>query len=170
MSTPSSASGLTTFTAAIAVIFGLVLLLGGIYLAVLGGSWYYVIAGLFFIAAAVLLQKLKSAALAVYAVLILGTVVWGLWEVGSDFFALAPRLDILGLFGLWLLIPAVTRGFEHAKGAKIALSGSLAITVAVMVYAVFNDPQEIRGELTAQQPAASQPVPGIADADWPAYG
>ena len=170
MSTPSSASGLTTFTAAIAVIFGLVLLLGGIYLAVLGGSWYYVIAGLFFIAAAVLLQKLKSAALAVYAVLILGTVVWGLWEVGSDFFALAPRLDILGLFGLWLLIPAVTRGFEHAKGAKIALSGSLAITVAVMVYAVFNDPQEIRGELTAQQPAVSQPVPGIADADWPAYG
>lgn len=43
MSTPSSGSGLKTFTAVIAVIFGLVLLIGGIYLAVLGGSWYYII-------------------------------------------------------------------------------------------------------------------------------
>lgn len=57
MSTPSSGSGLKTFTAVIAVIFGLVLLIGGIYLAVLGGSWYYIIAGLLFIATAVLLQN-----------------------------------------------------------------------------------------------------------------
>lgn len=59
--------------------------------------------------------KIKSTALIVYALLVLGTVVWGLWEVGSDFFALAPRLDILGLFGLLLLIPAVTRGFDNVK-------------------------------------------------------
>ena len=38
-----------------------------------------------------------------------------------------------------------------------------------MVYAVFNDPQEIRGELTTQQPATAQPIDGIPDADWPAY-
>ena len=170
MSTPSSGSGLKTFTAVIAVIFGLVLLIGGVYLAVLGGSWYYIIAGLLFIATAVLLQKLKSTALIVYALLVLGTVVWGLWEVGPDFFALAPRLDILGLFGLWLLIPAVTRGFDNAKGAKIALTGSLAITIAVMIYAVFNDPQEIRGELSSKQPATAQSIPGVADGDWPAYG
>jgi len=135
------------------LIFGLVLLIGGIYLAILGGSWYYIIAGIFFIATAVLLHKQKSTALIVYAVLILGTVVWGLWEVGSDFFALAPRLDILGLFGLALLIPAVTRGFGETKGAKIALTSTLAITIAVMIYSVFNDPQEIRGELKSQQPA-----------------
>ena len=102
MNTPSSGSGLKTILAIVAIILGLVLLIGGIYLAVLGGSWYYIIAGLFFIATAILLQKLKSSALIVYAILVLGTVVWGLWEVGSDFFALAPRLDILDLFGLLL--------------------------------------------------------------------
>ena len=170
MNTPSSGSGLKTILAIVAIILGLVLLIGGIYLAVLGGSWYYIIAGLFFIATAILLQKLKSSALIVYAIFVLGTVVWGLWEVGSDFFALAPRLDILGLFGLLLLIPAVTRGFNNTKGAKIALTGTLAITIAVMIYAVFNDPQEIRGELTTKQPATAQPIPGIADGDWPAYG
>ncbi|MFV5312357.1 glucose/quinate/shikimate family membrane-bound PQQ-dependent dehydrogenase [Acinetobacter schindleri] len=170
MNTSSSGSVLKTILAAIAAIFGLVLLFGGIYLATLGGSWYYIIAGLFFLATAVLLQKRKSTALIVYAVLVLGTVVWGLWEVGSDFFALAPRLDILGLFGLALLIPAVTRGFGETKGAKIALTSTLAITIAVMIYSVFNDPQEIRGELKSQQPAVHQSIPGIADEDWPAYG
>ncbi len=170
MNTSSSGSVLKTILAVIAVIFGLVLLIGGIYLAVLGGSWYYIIAGIFFIATAVLLQKLKGAALTVYAVLIIGTVVWGLWEVGSDFFALAPRLDILGLFGLALLIPAVTRGFNDAKTGKMALIGSLAITILVMIYAVFNDPQEIRGELKTQQPEKAKPIPGVADSDWPAYG
>lgn len=166
MQTPSS--GLRTLTIVIAIIFGLVLLIGGIWLAVLGGSWYYIIAGLLFIATAILLRKHKATALLVYSALVLGTVIWGLWEVGSDFFALAPRLDILGVFGLWLLIPAVTRGFE-AKTAKIALSGTLAITIAVMVYSIFNDPQEIRGTLSTNQPTP-QAVEGIADADWPAYG
>lgn len=170
MSTPSSGSVLKTIAAVIAAIFGLILLIGGIYLAVLGGSWYYIIAGLFFLITAILLQKLKSSALIVYAVLVLGTVVWGLWEVGSDFFALAPRLDILGLFGLFLLIPAVTRGFANSKGAKVALTGSLAITIAVMIYSIFNDPQEIRGTLTSQQPATAQAIAGIAEGDWPAYG
>ncbi|MEG1155603.1 MAG: membrane-bound PQQ-dependent dehydrogenase, glucose/quinate/shikimate family, partial [Acinetobacter sp.] len=170
MNTSSSGSVLKTILAVIAAVFGIGLLIGGIYLAVLGGSWYYIIAGILFIATAVLLYKRKSAALLVYAIFVLATVVWGLWEVGSDFFALAPRLDILGLFGLALLIPAVTRGFDQSKGAKIALGASLAITIAVMIYAVFNDPQEIRGELKSQQPATHQPIPGVADEDWPAYG
>ena len=170
MNTSPSGSMLKTILAVVAAIMGLVLLVGGIYLAVLGGSWYYIIAGIFFIVTAVLLQKLKGAALIVYAVLVLGTVVWGLWEVGSDFFALAPRLDILGLFGLVLLIPAATRGFENANTGKMALIGSLVITILVMIYAIFNDPQEIRGELKTQQPEIAKPIPGIADSDWPAYG
>ena len=170
MNNPSSASGFRTFTIVIAVVLGLFLLIGGIWLAVLGGSWYYIIAGLFFLVTAVFLRQLKSNALIVYSILVLATVIWGLWEVGSDFFALAPRLDILGVFGLWLLIPAVTRGFINAKGAKVILSGTLAITIAVMVYSIFNDPQEIRGTLSAQQPATAEAVPGVADADWPAYG
>ncbi|WP_252151588.1 glucose/quinate/shikimate family membrane-bound PQQ-dependent dehydrogenase [Acinetobacter terrestris] len=156
--------------AAVAIIFGLVLLIGGIYLAVLGGSWYYIIAGLFFIVTAILLQKSKTSALLVYAALVFGTVVWGLWEVGSDFFALAPRLDILGVFGLLLLIPALTRGFENTKGAKLTLISTLAIIIAVMIYSIFNDPQEIHGELSTKQPVTLQPTPGIADGDWPAYG
>ena len=54
MNTSSSGSVLKTILAVIAAVFGIGLLIGGIYLAVLGGSWYYIIAGILFIATAVL--------------------------------------------------------------------------------------------------------------------
>ncbi|SPL71884.1 glucose/quinate/shikimate family membrane-bound PQQ-dependent dehydrogenase [Acinetobacter stercoris] len=170
MTTPSSGSGFRTFTVIISAIFGLFLLIGGIWLAALGGSLYYILAGILFLVTAVLLRRLKSSALYVYAILVLFSVIWGLWEVGSDFFALAPRLDILGVWGLVLLIPAVTRGITNAKGAKLALAGSLAITILVMIYSVFNDPQEIKGTLKTAQPETHEGNTGVADADWPAYG
>ncbi len=47
-----------------------------------------------------------------------GTVVWGLWEVGPDFFALAPRLDILGSFGL------MAYSFQRSHAALTMLKGA----------------------------------------------
>jgi glucose dehydrogenase len=29
--------------------------------------------------------------------------IWGVWEVGFDFWALTPRSDILVFFGIWLI-------------------------------------------------------------------
>src|SRR5690606_14605507 len=105
-----------------------------------------------------------------YAALMLGTVIWGVWEAGTDFWALAPRFDILGLLGLWLLIPAVSRGISDAKTGKIALSGTLIIAIVVMIYSIFNDPQEINGEIKTEQPKQAQATTGVAPEDWPAYG
>ncbi|MDI8799862.1 UbiD family decarboxylase, partial [Salmonella enterica subsp. enterica serovar Montevideo] len=41
-----------------------------------------------------------------YAALLLATMIWGVWEVGFDFWALTPRSDILVFFGIWLILPA----------------------------------------------------------------
>lgn len=100
----------------------------------------------------------------------LGTIIWSVWEVGTDFWALAPRLDILGILGLWLLVPAVTRGINNLGSSKVALSSTLAIAIVLMVYSIFNDPQEINGEIKTPQPETAQAVPGVAESDWPAYG
>ncbi|OTG79015.1 membrane-bound PQQ-dependent dehydrogenase, glucose/quinate/shikimate family [Acinetobacter sp. ANC 5054] len=170
MSNPSTGTGMRTFTVVVMAVFAVVLLIGGIWLAVLGGSWYYIIAGLLMLASAIYLRKIQNSSLYIYAALMLGTVIWGLWEAGSDFWALAPRFDILGLLGLWLLIPAVTRGMENGKTAKIALSGTLVIAILVMFYSIFNDPQEINGEIKNPQPQTAKAVEGIAPEDWPAYG
>src|SRR5690606_22867939 len=133
-----------------------------------GGSIYYIVAGLLLLVTAVLLKKSNSKAFWVYAALMLGTVIWGVWEAGTDFWALAPRFDILGLLGLWLLIPAVSRGISDAKTGKIALSGTLIIAIVVMIYSIFNDPQEIHGEIKTEQPKQAQATTGVAPEDWPA--
>ena len=87
-----------TFPLVMAIILGLLgLWVGGFgaYLAALGGSLYYLLAGLTLLATAVLLYRRKSAALAVYAALLVLTILWALWEVGLDFWQLAPRGDLL---------------------------------------------------------------------------
>ncbi|WP_407305717.1 glucose/quinate/shikimate family membrane-bound PQQ-dependent dehydrogenase [Acinetobacter sp.] len=170
MSNPSTGTGMRTFSVIILAIFALILLIGGIWLAVLGGSIYYIVAGLLLLVTAVFLKKSNSKAFWVYAALMLGTVIWGVWEAGTDFWALAPRFDILGLLGLWLLIPAVSRGISDAKTGKIALSGTLIIAIVVMIYSIFNDPQEINGEIKTEQPKQAQTIAGVAPEDWPAYG
>lgn len=170
MSQPSSNSGLRTLTVVIAAVIGLFLLVGGIWLTALGGSFYYVIAGLALLIFAWLLLKRSSTSIWLYAALMLGTTLWGIWEVGTDFWALAPRLDILGILGLWILIPAVSRGIDNAKSSKIALSSTLVIAIVVMVYSIFNDPQEINGVIKNEQPKTAQAVEGVDPADWPAYG
>ncbi|OAT14790.1 PQQ-dependent glucose dehydrogenase [Buttiauxella noackiae ATCC 51607] len=137
----------------------------------IGGSWYYPIAGVVMLITAWLLWQRKALALWLYAALLLCTVAWGVWEVGFDFWALTPRLDVLFFFGVWLLLPFVYRHLIlPSAGAAPALGAVLAITVVALAWAVFNDPQEINGTLSAdaQTPAAASST--IPDADWPAYG
>src|SRR6476661_2168043 len=103
---------------ALIAILGLWLLGFGAWLALLGGSIYYVLAGIALLASAVLLFRGRSAGLIVYAAIVLVTMAWALWEVGLDFWQLAPRGDLLVPLGVLLLVPWVTRGL--APRARIA--------------------------------------------------
>ncbi len=169
-SNESNSSLLVTLTVIFAALTGLYLFAGGIWLIAIGGSWYYLIAGILMLAVTVLLKKRKAAALLLYAVLLLGTMIWGLAEVGSDFWALTPRCDVLVFFGIWLMLPVIWRKLTApSKLAYPALGSALVISGVILAYAVFNDPQEINGELPT---AASGPVVDteVADGDWSAYG
>lgn len=162
---------LVILTAVFAVLSGLYLLVGGIWLAKLGGSFYYIIAGVIELVVAWLLYRRRSSALLLYAVFLLATLIWSLWEVGSDFWALTPRLDVTFFLGLWLVLPFVYRGLSQGKFARGALSLVLVVTVIVLGYSVFNDPQEINGSLSPEQAANVEKTDdGIAAGDWPAYG
>ncbi|WP_414641560.1 glucose/quinate/shikimate family membrane-bound PQQ-dependent dehydrogenase [Buttiauxella sp.] len=161
---------IATLTTLFAVLTGLYLLIGGIWLVAIGGSWYYPIAGVVMLVTAWLLWQRKALALWLYAALLLCTMAWSVWEVGFDFWALTPRLDVLFFFGVWLLLPFVYRHLIlPATGAAPALGAVLAITVVALAWAVFNDPQEINGTLKSDEvtTSASSTIP---DADWPAYG
>src|ERR1700741_1833346 len=91
--------------AALVVLTGLGLLLGGIYLATLGGSLYYVLAGLAYWAAGVLLWRPQARGAWLLVLIAALTIPWALWESGTFYWALFPRLLVpLALAGLGLLL------------------------------------------------------------------
>ncbi|MBL7236532.1 glucose/quinate/shikimate family membrane-bound PQQ-dependent dehydrogenase [Novacetimonas hansenii] len=174
MNTPPTRPGpLLLLAIALCAISGLYLLGGGIWLAVLGGSIYYVLAGVALLGTAWLLFMRAQAALGLYALLLAGTMIWAVREAGFDFWALAPRGDILVPIGILLLLPGVTRHLRAPAGApRLVLGAVIAAAVAVVGIALTQDPQDIAGSLPAV--AQNAPTPGDAgqmpDEDWQAYG
>lgn len=152
------------------VVTALYLLVGGAWLLSLGGSAYYVITGVALLVVAWLLWRRSAAALVLYALVLVGTAIWALWESGPDFWALAPRSGVLVVFGVWLLL-LVSWRLGGARTAGIAsLVVALVAWAAVLVYANFNDPQQVNGTLNASAGAAGAAGAPGNGADWPAYG
>jgi len=165
-----------TFPLVMAIILALIgLWIGGFgaYLAALGGSVYYVLAGLALLATAVLLYRRKSAALAVYAALLVLTIAWALWEVGLDFWQLAPRGDLLVPLALVLLLPWLTRSLRPAtsalRGSGLALSVGVLVSLAVAVAALLQNQHDQPGNLPAAAAASTPFTYAAAPGDWPAY-
>ncbi|MGH6810733.1 MAG: membrane-bound PQQ-dependent dehydrogenase, glucose/quinate/shikimate family, partial [Ensifer adhaerens] len=165
-------------TAIVFALIGLVLGSGGAELLVLGGSPYYLIAGIGFLLTAILLFMRKAAAIWLYALVILGSLAWAVWEVGFDWWQLGPRGGIIVLLGLWLMLPAVRRplGFESPTGERYA-AGAWPLALAVLVsigiagYAMTQDPHDIRGDLPSDVVAANPPLGGnVPPGEWNQYG
>jgi quinoprotein glucose dehydrogenase len=99
------------------LVTGLGMALPGLYLAALGGSLYYAFAGgLILISAWLVLQRRRSG-VTLFWLVFLGTVVWSLWEVGPDGWALMPRLVYLAVAAVWLLLFA-----GHPSSARVRLA------------------------------------------------
>lgn len=76
----------------VCVLFGVVILAGGIWLITLGGSWYYALAGIGLVATGLLLNRNRIEAVWVYVLTWVGTAAWAWWEVGADWWAQVPRM------------------------------------------------------------------------------
>ena len=86
--------------ALIVALFGLALAAGGLWLITLGGSWYYLLAGAGMLVSGVLLFLQRLSGVWLYWLVFIGTLVWALWEVGLDPWALLPRVLALALIAL----------------------------------------------------------------------
>jgi quinoprotein glucose dehydrogenase len=167
-------------TGAILLLFGLFLLIGGVWLLALGGSWYYAIAGLAFLLTSWLTITRRPEALWVYAAIVAATLAWAVFEVGFDWWRLAPRGGVIVLLGLWLLVPWVTRALVPRfadtppaawRGGGLALSLVLVASVAVAIASMFNDPHAVRGEITAAAEAGGADTAGsLPPGEWHSYG
>lgn len=153
------------------LIAGLALALGGSKLVSVGGSAYYLIAGLSIIVCGILFTLRRGAALWLYALILFATLVWALWEVGLDWWQLVPRVAILCLIGILLLLPWWRKPLR-SKGGSLALMVSIAAAVIVAIASQFNDPGAIEGSLATNNQSTSDSVnpAQVAGEDWPAYG
>lgn len=165
-----------TITGIIFLIVGAALCAGGIWLTVLGGSPYYLIAGLGVAATGSLLIAGRAEALWLYTAVLLGTVIWAIAEVGFVGWQLEPRLVAPIILGLWLVLPWITRKLRHRatdkplRWSRAAAAPGLSVVIAAIVLGVgFAQPVGISGFWAGTRLAST--TPGLVpDADWLFYG
>ncbi|WOE78388.1 glucose/quinate/shikimate family membrane-bound PQQ-dependent dehydrogenase [Pseudomonas protegens] len=155
------------------LLMGLALLAGGIKLSMLGGSLYYVLAGIGLTLTGLLLLAGKRAALGLYALVLFASTLWSLWEIGLDWWQLVPRLSLWFALGVVLLLPWFRRPLLRDGPAPI---GTAALSVAVVlaggaaIGSQFTNPGEISGDLGRDSTDMASTAPAIPDGDWQAYG
>ena len=148
------------------ILLGLAFLVGGIWLLTLGGSFYYLVAGLVLVTVGGLLPVRRVATQALYAVFLVATLLWGLWESGYDWWPLATRIGWFLLLAIPLLIPAS----KQRRGAAITFGGVWALCGLALLGSLLNSPHTIEGRL-GEQVVNEQPDLGESpEADWLAWG
>ncbi len=147
---------------------------GGVTLIFLGGSWFYLVAGLAMVAVGYFVFRRQAPALWVALGLFVFSLIWALWEVGTDFWQLVPRIVVFLVIaiGAAIIAPILLR-----KDGKPALAGKYAAGVAVVLaiglIAVFGNMFRPHPTVVASGAKASVIMPDAGKEsgnDWPAYG
>lgn len=163
-------------TGLLVTLIGLALGIGGYDLLHLGGSAYYLVAGLAMVLSGVLLMVGSRLGFWVYAALLAGTLIWSLAEVGLDGWALVPRLVAPAVLGLWIAMPwvagrlgAADRRWTILRWSGAGVCTALIILVFALGWATTAWRWDRQGEIAMASPVAP-PNPAVADGDWQYYG
>lgn len=143
---------------ALILVLGVVLAAGGVWLVSLGGSWYYLLAGIGLVVSGWLLMQQSFGGVVTYGLVWLATLVWALWEVGLQGWPLVPRLVAPTVILLLVLIaipligkryrPAIERR-RPAVAARVA-----AVSISALAYASWH----FGGVAVAQEEAPAAPA------------
>ncbi|AWX99765.1 glucose dehydrogenase [Marinomonas primoryensis] len=148
-------------------VIGVALLLGGGWLFSLDGSLYYFIAGAALIAVSFLLRKRNTFANLIYAILLVGTLIWSIGESGFSWWPLATRM---GLF-LILAIPLLLLAFiKRHRGWRVLFPVWLAAAVVTISPLMMTPPTTVEGQLTRSVTTSNADLGDVDEGDWNAYG
>ncbi len=162
----------------VTALVGLFLLIGGAWLAAVGGSWFFIVLGIGLCASAFLLFNRRPVGLAVYGATVLLTLLWSIYEVGFDWWQLSARGSLLIVLGALLLLPPMVRslhrpdiGWARYGASSRILAAALVLAVLGGIYSMLQSPHDMAGSFTDAEMAATRNVEtGIPDGEWHAYG
>ncbi|MGE8446552.1 membrane-bound PQQ-dependent dehydrogenase, glucose/quinate/shikimate family [Comamonas sediminis] len=156
---------------AVLAMAGLAFLVGGGKLISLGGSWYFLLAGLGLLLSGVQVLRGRRSGGWLYLATFAATVLWALAEVGLDYWSLVSRLLAM-TFGAAVVsacLPLLQGGAPRARGNKgpLALAGVLLLVGLVSFASMF----QIHPEVQNQAAISRKPVDAAsAQKDWSHYG
>ena len=120
--------------AIILITVGVIITIGGVQLMLLGGSIYYLAAGLVFIASGRWVWHGDIAGYWLYCLFALLTLVWAVTESGLDLWALLPRVAVPFGILLGFLIPQIKQHLQLSLRAWLAtpvIFGAMALTLLI---------------------------------------
>lgn len=177
-STGDSGGRVNKFFPILVLVFGLLTAVTGIYfliggwkLAALGGSLYYIIAGIAYLLLLVLLVLKKRPGLTLSIVIFVATAIWALIEVGGvAYWPLMARLvvpAIILMLSLWVF-PALAKEISSSKrAAHLSGWGVFVCLLGVLAGAFVPHGKIYNPAAVATQPAALEgDYKAQADQDW----
>lgn len=160
-----------TAVAILGALAGLALALGGAWLIVLGGSWFYLPAGLAMIAAAFFLFRGETFAAWIALGLLAVAALWTGFEAGTAFWPWFSRIATFLAIAVVVLIlaPGLRGPGERWLARPFAWGGAgvLGLALAGLLAGMFFTHPVIRAD---GSPLAAFDAQGAVGGDWPAYG
>ena len=146
------------------------LVLGGLQLLFLGGSIYYLVAGLALAYSGWCFWHEDPQGSLVYASLLFLTIAWSFMEAGTNLWALAPRILPFAVLGSWLLTPwqrnVLYDGNPPPLFASSIAKAAVPLSLVIIVFVFVDDTGYEVSEMSARS--------GIntvnSATDWPSYG
>ncbi|UJD92074.1 membrane-bound PQQ-dependent dehydrogenase, glucose/quinate/shikimate family (plasmid) [Rahnella aquatilis] len=157
---------------ALMLVIGLILGIGGAYLATLGGSIYFLLMGLALIVSAVLIFKGKPSGAWLYALAFVLSVIWAVRDAGFTFWPLFSRLFTFGVLAFLVALIYPLLKARTGLVTRKAPAFSVAAVLAVALIAAFANtfvPTPIISTADDQVPV--KPVEkGAEQKNWESWG
>ncbi|MEC8697094.1 MAG: membrane-bound PQQ-dependent dehydrogenase, glucose/quinate/shikimate family [Pseudomonadota bacterium] len=168
-STLTNASRPPRITAIVIGIFAAALFWQGATLLGMGGTPYYLVAGLAMLVAAWDLFCGRPRGFVIFSGVLLLTLAWAVYESGSGFWTVGSRIWIIGLFAVWLCLPMIRRGLWPQPIPKLFSLRSVqlsAVASALVLGAMCVN--QFSGTNVDFEPKQYGPAQNASD--WNAYG
>ncbi|MGE6322631.1 glucose/quinate/shikimate family membrane-bound PQQ-dependent dehydrogenase [Pseudomonas oryzihabitans] len=153
------------------LLFGLPFLVGGAYLVSLGGSLYFLLAGIALTLSSWWLFRCRLAGAWLFGVAMIATVIWAIVDAGLVFWPLISRLYAFAALSLVvaLVYPTLRKANGQAAGrGGYALSALLAVGIVAAGWGMFVPHASVAA--TGAGPGLTAVDPAKAQKDWRHYG